>query len=99
MFLAAGVDHSRLSHFGAFGGDLFQEMYPWLVLSVIVAVPNCPTETEKPITVSPAALVYSKQVVRSRETSIGNLVAASSYSFLVGRQSPKPTSPGSEHSV
>jgi hypothetical protein len=70
-----------------------------VLLPIVVAVPNCPTEMEKAITVSPAALVYSKQVVRSRETSIGNLVAASSYSFLVGRQSPKPTSPGSEHSV
>ncbi len=65
-----------------------------LLLPVIAPTQTCPEETrvcptdrptDKAITVSPVELAYSKQVMRSRETPLGNLVASSSYAFLTAR--------------
>ena len=68
-------------------------LVPSLLLALVPAVaaaPTCPEEmricpTDKPITSSAVELAYSKSVIRSRETPLGNLVAGASFSFLTSR--------------
>ena len=65
-------------------------LIPSLLLALVPAVPTCPEEmricpTNNPITSSAVELAYSRSVIRSRETPLGNLVAGASYSFLTAR--------------
>ena len=63
------------------------------LLPAVASAPTCSEEmricpTDKPIVSSPFELAYSRSVIRSRETPLGNLVAGASHSFMTSRHCP-----------
>jgi hypothetical protein len=82
------AQESMLAMINADGTSVMQAVCIWMRKEENAAVWKAwlPTEEkDKAITSSPAALVYSKSVVRSRETPLGNVVAGSSLIFLAAR--------------
>jgi ABC-type proline/glycine betaine transport system substrate-binding protein len=82
------AQESMLAMINADGTSVMQAVCIWMRKEENAAVWKAwlPTdEKDKAITSSPAALVYSKSVVRSRETPLGNVVAGSSLIFLAAR--------------
>ena len=82
------AQESMLAMINADGTSVMQAVCIWMRKEENAAVWKAwlPTEEkDKAITASPAALVYSKSAVRSRETALGNVVAGSSLIFLAAR--------------